>query len=221
MVLLSDDLDEIDWEIIGVGGDHVETNYFGKGAINYNVAECVDVQSPQTQFHTYSLDWSPEQIVWSIDGVVKRTLTPSQAGNEYPQTPMKVSLSLWDAGDPNQPVGTMQWAGGETQIPPPEPYTMYVKSVKITNATPAQQYQYTDKSGSYKSIKVINKDSNKTSSVSSSSSIVASIPRGPTTIFSIPTASSSSVAATLSSVSGDLISLAVPKSTHDFLKIEM
>ncbi|KAL9632707.1 MAG: hypothetical protein Q9204_003683, partial [Flavoplaca sp. TL-2023a] len=158
MVLLSDDLDEVDWEFLGGVTTNVQTNYFGKGYTGtYNRSTSPAVESPQTQFHTYALDWTTEALTWSIDGVAIRILKAADAdgnGDQYPQSPMKVSLSLWDGGDPDSP--TKEWAGGVTPIPPPEPYTMYVKSVKIFNQNPAQQYQYTDKSGSWRSIKVIN-----------------------------------------------------------------
>ncbi|KAL8703594.1 MAG: hypothetical protein Q9201_003219 [Fulgogasparrea decipioides] len=170
MVLLSDDLDEIDWEFLGGVTSTVQTNYFGKGYTGtYNRSTTPSVSSPQTTFHTYALDWSPTSLVWSIDGATVRMLNAADAdsnalvGSQYPQTPMKVSLSLWDAGDPD--AATKGWGGGVTPIPPPEPYTMYVKSVKIWNTNPAEQYQYTDRSGSYKSIEVI-----KEPPVSSSSS---------------------------------------------------
>ncbi|KAL8899020.1 MAG: hypothetical protein Q9207_006401, partial [Kuettlingeria erythrocarpa] len=157
MVLLSGDLDEVDWEFLGGVTTSVQTNYFGKGYTGtYNRSTTPAVASPQTTFYTYTLDWSPTELVWSINGKIVRTLKAVDAdgnGDQYPQTPMKVSLSLWDAGDPD--AATKEWAGGVTPIPPPEPYTMYVKSVKIWNTNPAGQYQWTDKSGSYKSIKII------------------------------------------------------------------
>ncbi|KAI4179410.1 MAG: hypothetical protein LQ346_007206 [Caloplaca aetnensis] len=157
MVLLSADLDEVDWEFLGGVTSSVQTNYFGKGYTGtYNRSTTPAVANPQTTFYTYTLDWSPTQLVWSIDGKIVRTLKAVDAdgnGDQYPQTPMKVSLSLWDAGDPD--AATKEWAGGVTPIPPPEPYTMYVKSVKIWNTNPAGQYQWTDKSGSYKSIKIV------------------------------------------------------------------
>ncbi|KAK3179434.1 hypothetical protein OEA41_005556 [Lepraria neglecta] len=157
MVLLSDDLDEIDWEFLGGAGNSAETNYWGKGFLDYRVAEYVGVTSPTTQFHTYSIEWSATSLSWIIDGETVRTVTAAQAGNIYPQTPMKVSLSLWDGGDPSEPAGTRAWAGGNTPIPPPENYTMFIKSVSIQNANPAEQYQYTDETGSWQSIKMFNK----------------------------------------------------------------
>ncbi|KAL9594287.1 MAG: hypothetical protein Q9219_007114 [cf. Caloplaca sp. 3 TL-2023] len=146
MVLLSGDLDEVDWEFLGGATSTVQTNYFGKGYTgSYNRSTTPAVDSPQTKFHTYALDWSPTALVWSIDGNVVRTLNAAEAdgnGDQYPQSPMKVSLSLWDAGDPD--AATQVWGGGVTPIPPPEPYTMYVKSVKIWNNNPAQQYHSGD-----------------------------------------------------------------------------
>ena len=163
MVLLSDDLDEIDWEMTGTGGSQIETNYYGKGVPNYNNYDYVNVTTPQTEFHTYGVQWSSEALVWYIDSVVVRTVTAAQAGNYFPQTPMHVSLSLWDGGDPLEAPGTQNWAGGETTFPISENYTMYIKSVRINNAMPGGGYQYTDKSGSWQSIKVL---SNTTTAVS-------------------------------------------------------
>ncbi|KAL8664299.1 MAG: hypothetical protein Q9168_007928 [Polycauliona sp. 1 TL-2023] len=194
MVLLSDDLDEVDWEFLGGVTSTVQTNYFGKGYTgSYNRSTTPAVDSPQAKFHTYALDWSPTALVWSIDGVAVRTLNAVDAdgnGDQYPQSPMKVSLGLWDGGDPDSP--TNVWAGGVTPIPPPEPYTMYVKSVKIFNQNPAQQYQYTDKSGSWKSIKVIN-DVPFSSSSSVAPTVASSLSLGFTSaVSSSPTSMSSS-----------------------------
>ncbi|KAL8856862.1 MAG: hypothetical protein Q9178_006579 [Gyalolechia marmorata] len=208
MVLLSDDLDEIDWEFLGGVNTSVQTNYFGKGYTGtYNRSTSPAVASPQTQFHTYALDWSTAALTWSIDGVVVRTLNAVDAdgnGSQYPQSPMKVSLGLWDAGDPDAP--TKEWAGGVTPIPPPEPYTMYVKSVKIFNQNPAQQYQYTDRSGSWQSIKVIN-DVPFSSSSSLASTQGTTLSLGFTSAVSSSQMSQTSVATTVAS------SVSEPEST--------
>lgn len=69
-------------------------------------------------YHTYEIDWSPDQLTWSIDGNVLRTLKKSDTWNEtanrysYPQSPARVQLSLWPAGLPTNPQGTINWAGG-------------------------------------------------------------------------------------------------------------
>jgi len=162
--LMSDDQDEIDWEFSGndfhMGGSgNVQTNYFGKGIEgNYDRGTYPSVSSPQTQFHNYALDWSTEQLVWSIDGKVVRTLANNNATSgsyQYPQSPMQLQLGLWDGGDPDNDPGTIDWAGGITNFSQ-APFTMYVASVKMMNANPCSGgYQYTDMSGSYQSIECV------------------------------------------------------------------
>ena len=46
---------------------------------------------------------------------------------------------------------------------------MYVQSVSVTNYNPAKEYQWTDKTGSYESIKLIDTSSGSSSSASGSS----------------------------------------------------
>ena len=71
-----------------------------------------------SNYHTYTIDWTPDQITWSIDGQVGRTRKRSDTYNkttnryEYPQTPARVQLSLWPGGLPGNGEGTIKWAGG-------------------------------------------------------------------------------------------------------------
>jgi len=70
-------------------------------------------------YHDYEVDWSPDELTWSVDGTVLRTLKKSDTWNEtsnrysYPQSPARVQLSLWPAGLSTNPQGTIDWAGGE------------------------------------------------------------------------------------------------------------
>jgi len=71
---------------------------------------------------------------------------------------MKLELGLWDGGDPSNFPGKIEWAGGITDFSQ-APFTMYVKSVTITNANPCSGgYQYTDMTGSYQSIRCVGAD---------------------------------------------------------------
>ncbi|KAJ5167438.1 glycosidase crf1 [Penicillium canariense] len=177
IVFESDDLDEIDWEALGGDTTTIETNYFGKGdTTTYNRATWPAVSNPQTTFHTYTVNWQKDQTVWSIDGNPVRTLkySDAQGGARYPQTPMRVRLGVWAGGDSANGEGTIEWAGGETDYSQ-APFSMYVKSVEITNANPADSYTYTDNTGSYESIKLsgavaLSETSSSSSSVSSTSS---------------------------------------------------
>jgi beta-glucanase (GH16 family) len=154
IVLESDDLDEVDWEALGGDDAQIQTNYFGKGnTTTYDRGGFAAVTSPQTTFHTYSLDWTNERLEWSIDGKVVRTLNYGDAvgGKNYPQTPSTVRIGTWAAGDSSSP-GTVSWAGGKTDYSK-APFTAYVKSVKIVDFSTGGCYTYGDNSGAYASIK--------------------------------------------------------------------
>lgn len=68
--------------------------------------------------HEYEIDWTPEEIKWSIDGKEVRKARKSDTWNatsnryDYPQTPARVQLSLWPAGLPTNGEGTIEWGGG-------------------------------------------------------------------------------------------------------------
>ncbi|KAG8525242.1 uncharacterized protein KY384_008886 [Bacidia gigantensis] len=223
VILLSDDLDEIDWEWRGSYDNIVQTNWFGRGVTgNYNHSTSPGVASPFKNFRTYSFDWNQERLNWEIDGKVVRTLKASDCvgtQNQYPQSPMKVSLSLWDAGDPD---AYNSWGGGKTPIPPPaDGYSFYVKSVKISNMFPAQWYTYGDKTGSFQSIKRENKTlpSSATSLTSTASQSMSLNPRhtsesqAPTPASSAPPASSNKPASSAPPASSSKPASGVDQST--------
>lgn len=156
IVLQSDNLDEVDWEWIGGVDAKVQMNYFGKGnTTTYDRMLEADVATTQNEFHTYGLDWKPESLTWIIDGKAVRTLNKGDAngGKNYPQTPCNVRLGNWPGGD-SENEGTVQWAGGKVDYTK-APFTMTVKSIKVTNYSPGTEYEWTDKTGNSDSIKVI------------------------------------------------------------------
>jgi beta-glucanase (GH16 family) len=179
IVLESDDLDEIDWEFIGGDSTQVQTNFFGKGNTTvYDRMEAFDVSDTENTFHTYTLDWNSDRLLYIIDGKTVRTLEYNDPlavyGKNYPQTPMKLKLGSWCGGCEGQPNGTVEWAGGKTTFDN-APYVMYVESVNIQNYNPADSYSWTDKSGSWESIKIINdgKESSPTGTVTGATSVTA------------------------------------------------
>lgn len=160
IVIQSDTRDEIDWEWIGGNETHVQTNYFGKGnTTTYDRAIWHPIAtSPMDQFHNYTTHWTKEHIEFYIDSNLVRTLNYGDAngGNNYPQTPSDVRLGIWAGGDEKNDNYTIEWAGGEANYKG-MPYTMTVRSIRITDATTgATQYQYSDNSGSMASIKLLN-----------------------------------------------------------------
>lgn len=154
-VLQSDTLDEIDWEWLGADPDQVQTNYFGKGqTTSYNRGAFHADPGSQTGFKTYTIEWTPQQIVWQIEGVTVRTLEPANAENQYPQSPMQVKFGAWSGGDPANSPGTIQWSQGPTDYSK-GPYTMKVRSLKVQDYSTGTQYVYGDQSGTWESIRSV------------------------------------------------------------------
>jgi hypothetical protein len=119
------------------------------------------VATTQTETHTYALNWTAEAITWIIDEKPVRTLKFADAngGKTFPQTPCNVRLGNWPAGD-SKDKGTVEWAGGKTDYAA-APFKMTIESVKVINYSPGTSYKWTDKSGSFGSIEVVdagNKD---------------------------------------------------------------
>ena len=100
---------------------------------------------------------------WSIDGTVVRTVPYNDSialnGRNYPQTPMYIKLGSW-CGGCSAKKGTVEWAGGKPTFGK-DPFSMFVRSVKITNYNPGSRYIWTDRSGSWQSIKVAKDPSSK------------------------------------------------------------
>ena len=213
IVLQSDDLDEIDWEWVGGDNTQVQTNYFSKGCTEtYDRGGFTPVSNPINEFHTYTLKWTPERLDWIIDGTVVRTLMASGAKgcSGYPQSPMQVKLGTWVAGRKSAAQGTIEWAGGLADFSK-GPSLGYYQSIRIQDfmggqgAKEATQYVYTDRSGTWESIKVVNggKDSDEDSSSSSGSTTKTGTSSAATTLATVSsTLSSSNATATFGSSAG-------------------
>lgn len=78
----------------------------------------VSLSDTFNNFHTYEIDWTPDEITWLVDGQVGRVKKRSETWNAtsnqwaFPQTPARVQLSLWPGGLPSNGKGTIDWAGG-------------------------------------------------------------------------------------------------------------
>ena len=157
VVLQSDDLDEIDLEIVGSNTTHVENNFYGKGNKTDEAqrAKWFPTSTPAETFHNYTTRWTNDSLEWYIDGAVVRTLQRSDAlaagGAMYPQSPMNVRIGIWAAGDPANDNYTVQWAGGEIDYNA-GPYTMSVQRVRVSDYSSGAEYRYGDRSGDSGSI---------------------------------------------------------------------
>ena len=155
-VLQSDDLDEIDWEWLGGDDQQVQSNFFGKGeTTTYNRGAFHPAPGNHDGFNTYTIDWTADQVVWQINGQTVRALSASDTnGYPYPQTPMMIKVGAWSGGDPANPPGTVQWAGGPTNYAA-GPYTMYCKSIAVTDYSTGTQYTYSGTAGTWQSINAV------------------------------------------------------------------
>jgi len=109
--------------------------------------------------HTYSVEWTPDFIIFSIDGAEIRRATPAEAenGKKWPQTPTFIKLGTWVGGKPGGSKGTIDWAGGPVDMSQ-APFVGWYKEIRITDycggKDQASQYIYGDASGTQASIKV-------------------------------------------------------------------
>jgi beta-glucanase (GH16 family) len=191
-ILESDDLDEIDIEIIGSSTNQAQSNYFGKGnTTTYDRGQMHNVATPEATYHKYAVDWKSDTTTWLIDDVVVRTLNYGDAvgGKNYPQTPMTIKLGTWVAGQSSNSPGTVQWAGGLANMAQ-APFTMFVETCTITNYNPAVSFIFGDMSGSNSSIQVKKSITDPAPSINLSSELgLATSLKSSTTIKSTTTVS--------------------------------
>ncbi|TKA78655.1 hypothetical protein B0A49_01426 [Cryomyces minteri] len=157
VILQSDDLDEIDLEWVGGSPTQVQTNYYSpKGkAVSYSQAYAAEIGSNlQTAYHSYVVDWNADRIIWHVDGKVIHQVN-SANNDQYPQTPMRLTLGIWAGGDPGNYPGTINWAGGVTDYTQ-GPFNLSVKSVNIADYSSGVNYTYKDHTGSWSSIGSVN-----------------------------------------------------------------
>lgn len=83
---------------------------------------------------------------------------------------MRIKIGNWDGGGADEDTGTVEWAGGYTDLDD-APFTMYVKNITIQDyTTGGDEYTYSDESGSYTSIVVTNTTTNSNTTVTGTSS---------------------------------------------------
>ncbi|XAR48787.1 Xyloglucan:xyloglucosyl transferase [Bertholletia excelsa] len=127
--------DEIDFEFLGnLSGDPyiVHTNVFtqGKGNREQQFYLWFD---PTRNFHTYSIAWNPQHIIFLVDNMPIRVFKNAESiGVPFPKSqPMRIYSSLWNADD---------WAtrGGIVKTDwSRAPFTAYYRNFNVRTSTGA------------------------------------------------------------------------------------
>ncbi len=88
--------DEIDIEITGNNPTKLQTNYYtaGVGGHEWTIDLGFDASA---DFHTYSIGWWPDSIIWYVDG--HPVYTEDGSRGTLPSTPGRIMMNFWPGTD--------------------------------------------------------------------------------------------------------------------------
>lgn len=105
-ITLSPTRDEIDWEMTTNNPQNAQTNYYYHWTTvpRYDNGKNAKVPSNFTtsDYHDYSINWTPTRIDFEIDGQLIRTVERSSTlgldgAYQFPSTPARIQLSVWSS----------------------------------------------------------------------------------------------------------------------------
>ncbi|GAB2271651.1 hypothetical protein Dimus_006481 [Dionaea muscipula] len=116
--------DEIDFEFLGKDRTIVQTNYYTTGTgsreeIHDLGFDCSD------NFHEYVIKWYPTVIEWLIDGKLVRRVEREEEGSAFPEKPMFLYSSVWDASYIDEGRWTGPYSGSDA------PYVCLYRNVYV------------------------------------------------------------------------------------------
>jgi beta-glucanase (GH16 family) len=131
--------DEIDFELLTNRPQEVQTNIYGNEPLGAGSPAFETLTGSISDYHIYSMKWTPDEVTWLVDDAVVRKTTAS-----IPAGPMHLHLNMWapaaewaEAYDSNlQPVSS----AGLNQT-----YSMIVDYVKVENVITSSFSEVQDK----------------------------------------------------------------------------
>ena len=116
-IFMSDEGDEIDFEIMGKNITRLESNYYYNGILDHSKGVVHDVNTDLSQnWNTYTIQWSPDSIKWFLNHELLRIVERSSTANNetgtemFPSRPSRIQISIWDGGSSTSQ-GVRDWAG--------------------------------------------------------------------------------------------------------------
>lgn len=123
--------DEIDFEFLGKDKRIVQTNYYTAGTGNREAIHDLGFDCSDG-FHEYVIKWGPDLIQWLIDGKVIRSVVRAD-GEGFPQKPMFLYASVWDASYIDEGRWTGPYVGCDA------PYICLYKNVNVPVGTAVEE----------------------------------------------------------------------------------
>ncbi|OMO96065.1 Glycoside hydrolase, family 16 [Corchorus capsularis] len=119
--------DEIDFEFLGKDKTIVQTNYYTTGTGCREQIHDLGFDF-SNGFHEYTIKWNPDSIEWLIDGKLVRK-AEKKGGEGFPQKPMYLYASIWDASYIDEARWTGPYIGSDA------PYVCLYKDIRVPVAT--------------------------------------------------------------------------------------
>ncbi|KAI0500863.1 hypothetical protein KFK09_019081 [Dendrobium nobile] len=115
--------DEIDFEFLGKDNTSVQTNVYTGGVGGREQIHPLGFHASE-DFHDYVIRWTPDEIVWLVDGSIVRREVRKE-GEPWPEKAMFLYASVWDASDIDDGKWTGKYEGSDA------PYICVYKDVRV------------------------------------------------------------------------------------------
>lgn len=120
----SADMDEIDFEFLGHDKRALQTNFHVSGAGGREMLHRLPFDASDG-FHRYAIAWGAEAIEWRVDSEVVRREERGPGPGPWPEKPMFLYASVWDASGVDEGRWTGRYHGRDA------PYICSYRDVRV------------------------------------------------------------------------------------------